>query len=78
MGRFEQHPYQYGTYSLARLFAARSKGQAFGVAGGGETIEILEKLKLAGEIDLVSTGGGAMLEYLSGKILPGIKILKKT
>lgn len=78
LGKFEQHPYQYGTYSLARLFAARAQGQAFGVAGGGETVEILEKLKVANEIDLVSTGGGAMLEYLSGKILPGIKILKKT
>ncbi|OGH94341.1 MAG: phosphoglycerate kinase [Candidatus Magasanikbacteria bacterium RIFOXYD2_FULL_41_14] len=77
MGKFEQHPYEYGTYSLARLFAARSKGKSFGVAGGGETVEILEKLKVAGDVDLVSTGGGAMLEYLSGKILPGVKILKK-
>jgi len=77
MGKFEQHPYEYGTYSLARLFAARSKGKSFGVAGGGETVEILEKLKVAGDVDLVSTGGGAMLEYLSGKIFPGVKILKK-
>ena len=75
LGMFEQHPYQFGTYSLVRLFAARSKGKAFGVCGGGETVEILEKLHAMHEIDLVSTGGGAMLEYLSGARLPGLKNL---
>lgn len=77
LGKFETHPYEYGTYSLARLFSGRSKGLAFGVVGGGETVEIFENLNLAGDVDLVSTGGGAMLEYLAGKDLPGIKILKK-
>lgn len=76
LGFFEQHPYQYGTYALARLFAARSRGKAIGVAGGGETIEILEKLKIRHEIDLVSTGGGAMLEFLSGRKLPGLEALQ--
>ena len=50
-----------------RLFATRSQGQAFGICGGGETVEVLKKLKIMEEIDLVSTGGGAMLEFLSGK-----------
>jgi len=72
MGMFEQHPYQFGTYSIARLFGSRAKGKAFGVCGGGETVEVLKKLKLMEEIDLVSTGGGAMLEFLSGKKLPGL------
>lgn len=76
LGFFEQHPYQYGTYAIARLFAARSRGKSVGVAGGGETIEILEKLKIRHEIDLVSTGGGAMLEFLSGRKLPGLEALK--
>jgi 3-phosphoglycerate kinase len=76
LGRFEQPPYQYGTFSLARLFAARSKGRATGVCGGGETVEILEVLKIMSEIDLVSTGGGAMLEYLAGEKLPGLQLLK--
>lgn len=75
-GMFEQHPYEYGTYSLVRLFASKSKGRALGVCGGGETVEILEHLKLMPEIDLVSTGGGALLEYLSGRKLPGIEALK--
>lgn len=76
MGRFEQHPYEYGTYSVARLVASRSKGKAFGVCGGGETVEVLEKLKIMDDIDLVSTGGGAMLEFLSGQKLPGVEIVK--
>ncbi len=77
LGYFEQHPYEYGTYSVARLLAARAKGKAFGITGGGETIEVLKKLRLIGDIDLASTGGGSMLEYLSGKKLPGIEMLKK-
>ena len=77
LGYFEQHPYEYGTYSVARLLAARAKGKAFGITGGGETIEVLKKLHLIGDIDLASTGGGSMLEYLSGKKLPGLEILKK-
>jgi len=77
MGYFEQHPYQYGTNSIAQLLASRAKGKAYGVCGGGETVEVLKKLKIMDDIDLVSTGGGAMLEFLAGKKLPGIKILKK-
>ncbi len=77
MGRFEQHPYQYGTYAVTHLFAARSKGKAYGVCGGGETGEIIQKLNLFDDVDLVSTGGGAMLEFLAGKKLPGIEALKK-
>jgi len=77
MGYFEQHPYQYGTYSVARLVAARAKGKAFGITGGGETVEVLKKLHLISDIDLASTGGGSMLEYLSGKKLPGIQCLIK-
>ncbi len=77
MGKFEQKPYQYGTYALVNLFASRSKGIAFGVCGGGETLEILRHLNLLNELDLVSTGGGAMLDFLSGKKLPGLKNLLK-
>ncbi len=77
MGNFEQRPYQYGTYSIAHVVAARSRGKAYGVAGGGETIEILKKLHILNDIDMASTGGGSMLEYMGGKKLPGLEILKK-
>ncbi|MFA7314401.1 MAG: phosphoglycerate kinase [Candidatus Magasanikbacteria bacterium] len=75
MGYFEQRPYHHGTYSIARLVASRSKGKAFGVVGGGETLLSLEAVKMSEYIDHISTGGGAMLEFLSGKKLPGVKIL---
>ena len=77
LGYFEQPPYHHGTFALTRLLAARSRGKAFGVAGGGETVEILQKLNLMNEMDLVSTGGGAMLEFLSGKKLPGVQVVSK-
>lgn len=76
LGMFEREPYQYGTYAIADLFAGRSKGRALGIAGGGETIEILKGRGIINEVDLVSTGGGAMLEFLSGKKLPGVEALK--
>ncbi len=77
LGYFEQAPYQHSTFAVARLFAARSKGKAFGVAGGGETVQILQKLGIMEEVDLVSTGGGAMLEFLGGEKLPGVKAVTK-
>lgn len=76
LGHFEQPPYNHGTISMARLIASRSKGRAFGVVGGGETIAALRQSKMSEYIDHVSTGGGAMLEFLAGKKLPGIEALK--
>jgi phosphoglycerate kinase len=58
------------------VLARRSKGKAFGIAGGGETVEVIKKLGLLDDIDLVSTGGGAMLEFLSGALLPGVRVVK--
>ena len=77
MGYFEQQPYDTGTLAIARLVAAQSKGKAFGVVGGGETVQALEMVHMSDAVDLVSTGGGAMLEYLSGEKLPGIEVLKR-
>lgn len=77
MGYFEQKPYDVGTLSIARLVASRAKGKAYGVAGGGETIQALDMVKMAEHVDLISTGGGAMLEFLAGKTLPAIAALNK-
>lgn len=77
MGYFEQKPYDVGTLAIARLVASRSKGKAFGVIGGGETIQTMEMVNMIDDIDFVSTGGGAMLEFLSGNKLPGLKYLTK-
>ncbi len=73
MGMFEENNFKYGTLSIARLVAARSKGKAFGVVGGGETVEALKITKMSNYVDWVSTGGGAMLTYLGGGKMPGLK-----
>lgn len=77
MGYFEVKPYDIGTLSIARLVASRSKGKAFGVIGGGETLQAMEQVKMTEFVDLVSTGGGAMLEFLGGVKLPGVVAVSK-
>ncbi|MDD5251076.1 MAG: phosphoglycerate kinase [Patescibacteria group bacterium] len=77
LGLFEVPKFAHGTVALGRIIAARSKGRAFGVVGGGETIAAVERTGMAEWVDHISTGGGAMLEYLSGKPLPGIKALMR-
>lgn len=77
LGYFEKKPFRAGTMSLARIVGSVSKGKAFGVAGGGETVAAVRKAHQLEFIDHVSTGGGAMLEYLSGNKLPGLKALEK-
>ena len=77
MGYFEQRPYYVGTYAVARLIASRAKGSAFGVIGGGETVQSMEDVGMSEDVDLISTGGGALLEFLAGKKLPGIVALMK-
>lgn len=75
-GLFENPKFAAGSKALAQVFASRSKGQAFGVIGGGETVELFDQAKVSGFIDHISTGGGAMLEFLAGKKLPAIKVLE--
>jgi len=77
MGYFENEHFKHGTLSIARFVAARSTGQAFGAVGGGETIEALKMTKMEDYVDWVSTGGGAMLTYLGGEPMPGLKGIVK-
>ncbi len=76
-GLIEKPRYAFGSKSIAHIFATRSKGSAFGVIGGGETIEVVDQAKVAEYIDHVSMGGGAMLEFLAGTKLPAIKALEE-
>lgn len=73
VGMSENKKYSKGTTEIAKAII-RSK--AFKVIGGGETASFILKKKLNKNIDLLSTGGGAMLDFLAGKDLPGIKALK--
>ncbi len=74
MGKFEEPEYATGTKEI--LNAVVESG-AYVLMGGGESVEILEKENAMDSISFVSTGGGAMLEYLSGNLMPGIEALKK-
>lgn len=73
LGYFESEHFKHGTLSVARFIATRSTGQAYGAVGGGETIEALKLTKMEHYIDWISTGGGAMLTYLGGEKMPGLK-----
>lgn len=73
MGFIEKKPFDKGTKELLKKIA---RNKSFSVVGGGETLMILKKMKLASKISHISTGGGAMLEFLAGKELPGIKVLE--
>ncbi len=76
MGVFEVEPFSVGTFAIADMVADRStKNVCYGVIGGGETLQSMELAGRTGDIDLVSTGGGAMLELLGGATLPGIEAL---
>lgn len=76
MGVFEVEPFSVGTLAVAGMVAEQSKKKiCFGVIGGGETLQSMEIVGGLKDIDLVSTGGGAMLEFLAGKRLPGIAVL---
>jgi len=76
LGLFEKKPFDTATMALARLIGGRGKGKAFVVAGGGDTVDAIRQSHQFDNFDHVSTGGGAMLEYLAGKALPGIEALK--
>jgi len=77
LGKFETKPFDHGTNEVAKYFAERSAKEPFGIIGGGETIAAVNKTHLAKKVDFVSTGGGAMLEYIEKGTLPGLKVLIK-
>jgi phosphoglycerate kinase len=76
MGVFEMEKFQNGTKSVALAVAAATAKGAFSLVGGGDSVAAVNKFNLADKVSYVSTGGGAMLEYFEGKVLPGIAAIK--
>jgi len=75
LGHFEVKPFHTATMALARLFGGVASRKCFGVVGGGETVTAIHEAGQVQHVDHVSTGGGAMLEYLAGLELPALKAL---
>lgn len=76
MGVFEMKPFQQGTIAIAQAVAEATAKGAFSLVGGGDSVAAVNQFGSAEKISYVSTGGGAMLEYLEGKELPGIKAIQ--
>ena len=74
VGAFEIDQFGKGTEALCKAVAGSS---AFSIAGGGDTLVAIEKYGVAGDISYMSTGGGAFLEFLEGKVLPAVAVLEE-
>ncbi len=75
MGVFEMDKFAEGTKAVANFIAGSTAKGAFSLIGGGDSVAAIKKFGLADQVSYVSTGGGAMLEFLEGKTLPGIKAI---
>ena len=76
-GYFENPSFANGSIQIANKIVEKNKSnKIYSVAGGGDTVSLLNSLNAIKDFNFVSTAGGAFLEYLEGKVLPGIKALK--
>ena len=75
MGVFEMNNFEEGTRAIAEALAKATEKGTFTLVGGGDSVAAINKYGLADKVSYVSTGGGAMLEYIEGKVLPGIQAI---
>jgi phosphoglycerate kinase len=76
MGVLEMEPFQQGTIAIANAVTEATEKGAFSLVGGGDSVAAVNQFGLSEQISYVSTGGGARLEYLEGKVLPGIAAIQ--
>ncbi len=72
VGVFEMDTFAKGTIAIANALVAATEKGSFTLVGGGDSVAAINKYNLADKVSYVSTGGGAMLEYIEGKVLPGV------
>ena len=77
VGVFEMEKFSKGTFAIAQAVADSTQTGAFSLIGGGDSVSAINKSGLADQVSFISTGGGAMLEFLEGKELPGIKAIRE-
>jgi phosphoglycerate kinase len=77
MGVFEMEKFQHGTKVIAMAVAEATQGGAFSLVGGGDSVAAVNQFGFNDKVSYVSTGGGAMLEYFEGKVLPGIAAINE-
>jgi phosphoglycerate kinase len=78
MGLFEDKRFAEGTFAVARAVAeVTQKGGAKSIIGGGDSVKAVKKAKLGDKVTFMSTGGGASLEFLEGRVLPGVAALSE-
>jgi len=75
MGVFEMDNFAKGTIKIANAIAIATAKGAFSLVGGGDSVAAVNKYNLKDKVSYVSTGGGAMLEYIEGKTLPGVRAI---
>jgi phosphoglycerate kinase len=76
MGVFEMPAFEQGTKAVSLAVAAATKNGAFSLIGGGDSAAAVQKFGLQDQVSYVSTGGGALLEYFEGKVLPGVQAIE--
>jgi phosphoglycerate kinase len=75
MGVFEMNNFEAGTKAIAEAIVKATENGTFTLVGGGDSVAAINKYNMADKVSYVSTGGGAMLEYIEGKVLPGIQAI---
>ncbi len=76
VGVFEFDNFAHGTEAVAKAIVKATENGAFSLIGGGDSVAAINKFNLADKVSYVSTGGGALLEFIEGKVLPGVKAIR--
>ena len=77
MGVFEMSSFEHGTKSVAEAIVKATSSGAFSLIGGGDSVAAINKYNMGEKVSYVSTGGGALLEYIESGTLPGVEAVNK-